>query len=44
MIQNDQDHTTRDVAKILHTSDVIVVRHLKTRGYVNCYDVSGLRI
>jgi len=39
LIENNPRHTTRDIAEILHIFHVSVIRHLKTLGYINRYDV-----
>lgn len=39
LIKNNPGHSTRDIAEVLHISHMSVVRHLKTLGYVNRYDV-----
>jgi len=39
LIENNPRHTTRDIAEILHISHMSVIRHLKTLGYINRYDV-----
>jgi len=39
LIENNPRHTTRDIAEKLHISRMSVIRHLKTLGYINRYDV-----
>jgi len=39
LIENNPRHTTRDIAEILYISHMSVIRHLKTLGYINRYDV-----
>jgi len=39
LIENNPRHTTRNIAEIFHISHMSVIRHLKTLGYINRYDV-----
>jgi len=44
LIENNPRHTIQDIAEILHISHMSVIRHLKTLGYINRYDVGCLTI
>jgi len=39
LIENNPRHMIRDIAEIVHISHMSVIRHLKTLGYINRYDV-----
>lgn len=44
LMKTDPGHKTRDIADVLHVSNMRVVWHLKTRVYMSSYSCSGVLI